>query len=239
MTFLNSLFLFALSLIAVPLVLHFLRRREKRVVHWGAMRFLQEATTESSRMKLPESLLLLLARCLLLAGLALALARPLVNWGDSAAVSDRELIVIVDDSLSTARRSDGEPVFAQIQKSAKEVISSSPATLPFQLMFASGSGRWVGDQPRTANTASGKAALTELADHSPGLGQADMMACIRHAMSAANDRETSTRPRPAHLTKRHLSVYVQRFWKVTCQSKFKSWKSMDALTISITFRYSN
>ena len=73
MTFLNSLFLFALPLLAVPLLLHFLKRREQKVYQWGAMRFLQEATTESRRMQLPESLLLLLARCLLVAGLILSL----------------------------------------------------------------------------------------------------------------------------------------------------------------------
>ena len=98
MTFLNSLFLFALPLIAVPLLLHFLKRREKKVIHWGAMQFLQDATTESRRIKLPESLLLLLARCLIVTALVFALARPLLQWGNSGSVTDRELIVIVDDS---------------------------------------------------------------------------------------------------------------------------------------------
>jgi len=149
MTFLNSLFLLALPLIAVPLVLHFLKRRERKVVQWGAMRFLHEATTDSRRMRLPESLLLLLARCLLVAGIVFALARPLIHWGGSSAVADRELIVIVDDSLSTARRSDGEPVFNRIRSAAEEVIAASPTNLPFQILRASGGGRWIGDQPHT------------------------------------------------------------------------------------------
>ena len=197
MTFLNGLFLFALPLIAVPLLLHFLKRRERKVVNWGAMRFLNDAVTDSKRMRMPESLLLLLARCLLIAGLVFALARPLVNWGGSSQVADRELIVIVDDSLSTARRSDGDPVFDQIRDAAKKLVTDSPADLPFQVMLASGGGRWIGDQPHPANTASGKTALTELAKLSPTLGTANLMACVRKAMSAANDRETSTRPRPA------------------------------------------
>ena len=95
MTFLNSLFLFALPLIAVPLLLHFLRRQDRKVVNWGAMRFLQEATTESRNIKLPESLLLLLTRCLLVAGLVFALARPMINWGNSSKFADRELILIL------------------------------------------------------------------------------------------------------------------------------------------------
>jgi len=197
MTFLNSLFLFALPLLAVPLLLHFLKRREQKVVPWGAMRFVQEATTDSRRMRLPESLLLLLARCLLVAGLVFALARPLIHFGGANQIADRELIVIVDDSLSTARRLNDQPVFTQIQDAVADIVSESPSNLPFRLMFASGGGRWIGKQPRTADSADGKVALAELANHQSTLGTADLMACVRKAITAANDRETSTRPRPA------------------------------------------
>ena len=197
MTFLNSLFLFALPLLAVPLLLHFLKRREQKVYQWGAMRFLQEATTESRRMQLPESLLLLLARCLLVAGLIFALARPLINWGSSSAMLDRELIVIVDDSLSTARRGDGEQVFDRIRSAAEEVISDTSTNLPFHILLASGGGRWIGEQPQTANSTQGKAALSALSKTQPTSGSGHLMSCVRKAMSAANDRETSIRSRPA------------------------------------------
>ena len=197
MTFLNSLFLFALPLLAVPLLLHFLKRREQKVYHWGAMRFLKEATTESRRMKLPESLLLLLARCLLIAGLIFALARPLINWRSSSAVLDRELILIVDDSLSTASRVDGEQVFNRIRSAAEEVISDTPTNLPFQILLASGGGRWIGEQPQTANSTQGKAALSVLGKTQPTSGSGRLMTCVRKAVTAANDRETSVRPRPA------------------------------------------
>ena len=196
MTFLNSLFLFAIPLIAVPLLLHFLKRQEQKVYHWGAMRFLKEATTESRRMRLPESLLLLLARCLLVTGLIFALARPLINWGGTA-VLDRELILIVDDSLSTARRVDGEPVYNRIRSAAEEVISDAPTNLPFHIMLASGGGRWIGEEPQAVNSTQGKAALSALAETQPTSGSGRLMTCVRKAMSAANDRESTVRPRPA------------------------------------------
>ncbi|KAA1260245.1 hypothetical protein LF1_27840 [Rubripirellula obstinata] len=197
MTFLSSLFLFALPLIAVPLLLHFMRRRQRNTMHWGAMRFMQAAVNDRRRMRFPESLLLLLARCLFVAGLVFALARPMVLWGSSGGSSNRELIVIVDDSLSTARRFGGNPVFDQIRNAAQETISQSPKDLPFQLMLASGGGRWVGDQPRLAESLPGKSALAELANHHATLGTANLMGCVQKAISAAGDRETSTRPRPA------------------------------------------
>jgi len=220
MTFLNSIFLFALPLIVVPLVLHFLKRKERKVVLWGAMRFLHEATTDSRRMRMPESLLLLLARCLLVAGLIFALARPLIQWGGGSSVdANRELIVIVDDSLSTARRVDGEPVFNRVRSAAKETISDSPANLPFQIMLASGGGRWIGDQPRAANSADGKSALEELVKQQPTSGTGNLMECVRKAMSAANERETSIRPRPA-----------QRIVIVT-DGMTPAWSSTDATTL--------
>ena len=219
MTFLNSLFLLALPLIAVPLVLHFLKRRERKVVKWGAMRFLHDASTDSRRMRLPESLLLLLARCLLVAGLIFALARPLIQWGGSSTVADQELIVIVDDSLSTARRTDGEPLFNQIRAAANDIVSDSPTNLPFQIMLASGGGRWIGDQPQPANTSAGKSAVAELGKQKPTLGTANLMSCVRKAMSAANDRETSVRPRPA-----------QRIVVVT-DGMTPAWSDSDPMTL--------
>ncbi len=219
MTFLNSLFLFALPLIAVPLVLHFLKRRERKVVQWGAMRFLHEATTDSRRMRLPESLLLLLARCLLVAGLVFSLARPLIHWGGGSAVADRELILVVDDSLSTARRIGGDPVFNQIRSAAEKVIADSPTNLPFQILLASGGGRWIGDKPHAPNSSDGKAALAELAKQQPTKGTGSLMTSVRKAMSAANERETSVRPRP-----------TQRIVVVT-DGMTPAWSGTDQMTL--------
>jgi hypothetical protein len=157
----------------------------------------EEATTDSKRFRLPESLLLLFARCLLVAGLVFALARPLIYWGDSEQVADRELILIVDDSLSTARQIEGRPVYDQIRNAAKEIIAGSPEDLPFHAMLASGGGRWIGSQPQAASSTGGKSALAELAGTRPTMGLASLVGCIQKAITAGNDRETTTRPRPA------------------------------------------
>ena len=99
--------------------------------------------------------------------------------------------------LSTARRVAGDPVFHQIRDAAEEVISDSPTRLPFQIMLASGGGRWVGDQPQAADTEAGKMALAELAKQRSTLGMANLMSCVQKAILTANQRATSTRPRPA------------------------------------------
>lgn len=80
MTFLNpTLALFALAAIAIPIAIHFLLRRKRSPIPFGAMQFLLAAyRTQRKRLQL-EQLLLLLLRCAIVALLGFAVGRPL--WG--------------------------------------------------------------------------------------------------------------------------------------------------------------
>src|SRR4051812_18577304 len=102
MTFLNP-FLAGLGLacVAIPIVIHFLMRRRRKPVMWAAMRFLLEAYRQHRRRLKLEQFLLLAARCLLLALLALALGRPLI--GAVMGVSGRGAVsvyVLVDNGIA-------------------------------------------------------------------------------------------------------------------------------------------
>ena len=76
MTFLNWSMLFGLLALAIPILIHLLNRSKPRVMEWAAMQFLLSSLTYRSRRILLEELVLLVLRCLTLACLALALARP-------------------------------------------------------------------------------------------------------------------------------------------------------------------
>ena len=76
MTFLNWSMLFGLVALAIPILIHLLNRSKPRVMEWAAMQFLLASLTYRSRRILLEELVLLVLRCLTLACLALALARP-------------------------------------------------------------------------------------------------------------------------------------------------------------------
>ena len=76
MTFLKWSMLLGVAAIAIPIVIHLLNRNKPRVINWGAMQFLHAAlVTRSRRMQLEEMILLCL-RCLSLALISLAMARP-------------------------------------------------------------------------------------------------------------------------------------------------------------------
>jgi hypothetical protein len=78
LNFLSPAFLIGLPLVAVPLVIHLLSRRQQKRISWGAMRFLKEAVTRKRRLWRLTDLLLLLLRTAVFCFFVFALARPLL-----------------------------------------------------------------------------------------------------------------------------------------------------------------
>lgn len=76
MTFLNWIMLFGLLALAIPILIHLLNRSQPRVMEWAAMQFLLASLTYRSRRILLEELILLILRCLTIALIVLAMARP-------------------------------------------------------------------------------------------------------------------------------------------------------------------
>jgi hypothetical protein len=76
MTFLNWTMLLALAAVAIPIIIHLLNRQRATLIDWGAMRFLLDSLAARRRRILLEEIILMALRCLLVALLVLALARP-------------------------------------------------------------------------------------------------------------------------------------------------------------------
>lgn len=87
MMFRNLIMLAGFSALAVPIIIHLLNRRQAKLVDWGAMQFLLASLTTRKRHIMIEEIILMAIRCLLLALLVLAMARPIipsrsiVPWG--------------------------------------------------------------------------------------------------------------------------------------------------------------
>ena len=78
MWFLNPWLLLGLVAVAIPVIIHLVRRQAAKPLLWGAMRFLFDTVALRRRRIEWEDMLLMAARCLLLALAALALARPFI-----------------------------------------------------------------------------------------------------------------------------------------------------------------
>ncbi len=76
MTFLNPFLLLGLAAIAIPIIIHLMNRSKPHLIEWGAMQFLRASMMARRRRVKIEDGILLCLRCLALAALSLAMARP-------------------------------------------------------------------------------------------------------------------------------------------------------------------
>src|ERR1700722_16646026 len=103
MPFLNSAFLAALGLVAIPLLIHLIRRRKLRVIQWAAMEFLLQSQRKQKRRLQIEEIILLLLRMLIVALAALAFARPVLRSLGIPLLSQNSrvyAIIVLDNSYS-------------------------------------------------------------------------------------------------------------------------------------------
>lgn len=108
MIFLSPLVLAGLTAVGIPVAIHLMNRLRVRHVTWGAMRFLRQAAQKQSSRRKVEDLLLLLARCLLVALLVLAFARPVLNPSGTEAGTDVATVsVLILDQSASMGQTDG------------------------------------------------------------------------------------------------------------------------------------
>src|SRR5512134_1999679 len=107
MSFLYPAFLIGAALIAIPIVLHLLRRDVAPPVPFTAVRLLRRSPVERSRRRRLRDLLLLAARVAALLLLAAAFARPYVsgaaNPGVRIVAIDRSFSMSAGDQFARAR----------------------------------------------------------------------------------------------------------------------------------------
>lgn len=106
MNFLVPAFLAGLAALAVPVLIHLIRREQRTVVEFPSLMFLRRIPVRTMRQQRLRHLLLLLLRCVALALLVFAFARPFVSRRTAAAVGVRATVrvVLIDRSWSMGAR---------------------------------------------------------------------------------------------------------------------------------------
>src|SRR5512132_16568 len=139
MSCLKPILLFGVAAVAVPIVIHFFNRRRFHRVVWGAMRFLRASVERNQRRMRIEDLILLALRCLLLALLALALARPAFkNAGSEFLGQSKVTGVIILDNSESMGMSDGTATrFEKARQAAEQALETMPAGSATAVLLAS------------------------------------------------------------------------------------------------------
>ncbi len=192
MSFLSAAYLLALPLIAVPIAIHLYRGRQRDVILWGAMQFLASAVTKGRRMERLEELLLMLLRLGAVAALVFALARPMIRSSWLGNQTDKQVVLILDNSLSMSREIDGASPGGRMKDQATELVDSLTASDGVQILLTAG-GEWATTDDVAAD-AGGRARLGEIvADAEPTCGRADLLGCVQAAVHLESTDELESR----------------------------------------------
>ena len=109
MSFLQPAILFALPVVALPIMIHLINQRRFQTVHWAAMHFLLSANRMSRGYARLRQWLILAARTLAIAGLIFAISRPLSSGWLGLAGGGRvdTTIILLDRSASMSQLGPG------------------------------------------------------------------------------------------------------------------------------------
>ncbi len=123
MSFLFPGMLWALPLVAVPVILHLLNRQRYQRVDFGAMEFLRRAIRRTRRRVLLEDLILLMLRTLAVLLLILGLAGPTLGPGNLLSGNQpRGEVLVLDTSMSMERRAGGGSAYDRARSAARRLL---------------------------------------------------------------------------------------------------------------------
>lgn len=137
MSFLAPIWLVLSAAVAVPLMLHLMRRRIETKVEFPAARYLARAEKENIRRLKLRNLLLMALRSLAVLFLALAAARPIAALLGAGHVPTAVAIVL-DNSLSTSVIVDGAPLLDRLKGAARALLAASESSDRLWLVTADG-----------------------------------------------------------------------------------------------------
>lgn len=195
MAFLSPLLLAGVALVAIPIALHLRRRREPQRVVFPALRLLKRNRHRTETQLRLRRWVLLALRCLLLAALAFALARPLLRppsdggaaaAGEGPAGAGTAVAVVVDNGPNAQYQSRNRSRLEVAQELAGKLLGALPSEAPVVLADRSPAGRAASLE---AAAASARVQRLTPSDATRPLGEAIAEAVRLLAQTPANHRE--------------------------------------------------
>lgn len=142
MAFLFPSFLWALTALAIPVIIHLFQLRRFKPIEFPNVRFLQEVTQQTRARKKVQHWLVLLARILALSSIVLAFAQPYLKSADGAVrTGQRAVSLYLDDSWSMDGQNSGGRLLDQARADAQDVVMAYGPTDRFQVLTNRFEGR--------------------------------------------------------------------------------------------------
>src|SRR5262245_48463801 len=191
--FASPAFLLGLPLIAVPVLIHLLSRRQQKRISWGAMRFLKEAVTRKRRLWRLTDLLLLLLRTAVFLLFIFALARPLLPATWLGGATPREIILVLDQSLSMSRKAGATSLFDLQLEKANALLDRLTSRDSVRVLLAGETPEWLTPDAIPATPAALRSLHSQINALKPSVGGGDIIACVREATDLEVPKDKSAR----------------------------------------------
>ena len=133
MHFANPGFLWALSLLIVPIIIHLFKFRRYKQVYFPNIKFLKKLSEEQKSKRRLKDILILLSRLIVLAGLVLAFSQPYLGGKGQSAIGNA-VSVYVDNSYSMENETEQGVLIDQARKKAEELAMAFQPSDRFQLI---------------------------------------------------------------------------------------------------------
>lgn len=133
MQFLYPYFLWALAIIAVPIIIHLFYFRRFKKIYFTNVSFLKDIKEETAARSRLRNLLVLLSRILALACLVMAFALPFLH-NDEARIGRKASSIFIDNSFSMEAKASDVILLEKAKALAREVINSHNDDDLFQVL---------------------------------------------------------------------------------------------------------
>lgn len=124
MQFLYPGFLWALTALAIPIILHLFYFRRYKKVLFSNVRFLREVKEETSARNRLRNLLILLMRLLAIAALVFAFAQPFIPTSQSVKQGKKSVSVFIDNSFSMNSFGQDLTLLDNAKQRAEQIVAA-------------------------------------------------------------------------------------------------------------------
>ncbi|MFY7732044.1 MAG: BatA domain-containing protein [Bacteroidia bacterium] len=124
MQFIYPSFLFALLALVIPIIIHLFQLRRYKKVVFSDIRFLKQITEQNQKQRNIKEWIILAARCLALASLVFAFAKPFIPFNQKEIVRNNKAIsIFIDNSLSMSQLGKDGQLLEVAKNKAKDIAS--------------------------------------------------------------------------------------------------------------------
>ncbi|SFT50130.1 N-terminal double-transmembrane domain-containing protein [Lishizhenia tianjinensis] len=141
MKFANPAFLYALGVLALPILIHLFNFRRYKTLYFSSLRFLKNVEEKTRSTQKVKHLIILLLRCFAFICLVLAFAQPYIPLQENV-VNTKSFVqaIYIDNSLSMQAMGMQGELLSEAKESAKSIIQEAKPNTEFIILTNSLSG---------------------------------------------------------------------------------------------------